>query len=48
MTDPRLVDERAKRVVALLESNVRTELQVSNGGFDLGLSDESIERLMQG
>lgn len=48
MTDPRLVDGRAERVVALLESNVRTELQVTNGGFDLGLSDEDIERLMQG
>ncbi|HEX2895624.1 MAG TPA: hypothetical protein VHO29_16600 [Marmoricola sp.] len=48
MTDDRLADERARRVVALLESNVRTELQVTNGGFDLGLSDETIERLMQG
>ena len=42
------VDERGERVVALLESNVRMELQVTNGGFDLGLSDETIERLMQG
>ena len=48
MTDDRLVNERAERVVALLESNVRTELQVTNGGFDFGLSDETIERLMQG
>ena len=48
MTDDRLGAERAKRVVALLEDNVRTELQVTNGGFDLGLSDETIERLMQG
>ncbi|WP_185996191.1 hypothetical protein [Nocardioides campestrisoli] len=48
MTDDRVVDERAERVVALLESNVRTELQVTNGGFELGLSDETIERLMQG
>ena len=48
MTDRRSVDERAERVVALLESTVRTELQVTNGGFNLGLSDETIERLMQG
>jgi hypothetical protein len=48
MTDDRLVDGRAQRVVALLESTVRTELQVTNGGFDLGLSDETIEQLMQG
>jgi hypothetical protein len=48
MTDDRLGNERAERVVALLESNVRTELHVTNGGFDLGLSDETIERLMQG
>jgi hypothetical protein len=48
MTDARLVDGRAERVVALLESNVRTELQVTNGGFELGLSDETIELLMQG
>jgi hypothetical protein len=48
MTDARPVDERAQRVVALLEDNVRTELQVTNGGFELGLSDETIERLMQG
>ena len=48
MTDDRVVDGRAEPVVALLESNVRTELQVMNGGFELGLSDETIERLMQG
>lgn len=48
MTDARSDDERAERVVALLEANVRTELQVTNGMFDLGLSDETIERLMQG
>lgn len=39
---------RAERVIALLEDSVRTELQVTNGGFGLGLSDQSIERLMEG
>jgi hypothetical protein len=48
MTDDRLDKDRADRVVALLEDNVRTELQVTNSGFDLGLSDETIDRLMQG
>ena len=48
MTEVGVGDERAKRVVALLEDNVRAELHVTNGGFDLGLSDETIERLMQG
>ncbi|GAA4826425.1 hypothetical protein ACFQ0K_19635 [Nocardioides caeni] len=48
MTDERLVAERAKRVVTLLEDNVRTELQITNGGFGLGLSDDTIERLTQG
>jgi hypothetical protein len=48
MTDDRLVSERAERLVTLLEDNVRTELQVTNDGFDLGLNDETIERLMQG
>ena len=48
MTDEPLVDERAERVVALLEDNVTTELQVTNDGFDLGLSDETIARLAQG
>lgn len=48
MTDARLVEERAKRVIALLEDNVRTELQVTNGALDLGLSNAAIESLMQG
>jgi hypothetical protein len=47
MTDARTTDGRAERVVALLESNVRMELQVTNGGFDLGLTDDTIERLME-
>jgi hypothetical protein len=34
-------------VVELLEDDVRTELHITNGGFDLGLSDEAIEQLMQ-
>jgi|BarGraNGADG00312_2_1021985.scaffolds.fasta_scaffold86193_2 hypothetical protein len=48
MTGGRLVEERAERVVALLEDNVRTELQVRNDLLNLGLSDASIESLMQG
>lgn len=48
MAEGRPVDGRAERVVALLEDLVRTELQIANGGFDLGLSDEAIERLMTG
>jgi hypothetical protein len=48
MTDPRPAGERAERVVALLEDNVRTELLVTNGALDLGLSDAAIESLMQG
>lgn len=48
MTDGRPVDRRAERVVALLEDNVSTELQVTNSAFGLGLSDEAIERLMEG
>ncbi|MFJ8958336.1 hypothetical protein ACIRG5_03050 [Lentzea sp. NPDC102401] len=40
--------ERQARVIALLEDNVRTELEVVNGMLDLGLSDAAIERLMEG
>ena len=40
--------ERDARVVALLEDNVRTELQVANGMLELGLSSTHIERLMEG
>jgi hypothetical protein len=40
--------ERQARVVALLEDSVRTELTVTNGMLDLGLSAASIERLMEG
>lgn len=40
--------ERNARVVALLEDCVRTELTVSNGMLDLGLSDVALERLMEG
>lgn len=40
--------ERAQRVLNLLGENVRTELQVTNVGFDLRLSEETIERLMEG
>jgi hypothetical protein len=39
---------REARVVALLEHNVRTELQVMNAGFELGLGDGIIERLAEG
>jgi hypothetical protein len=48
MTDSRLEDERAARVVSLLERNVRTESEVTNGMLDLGLSDDAVESLMQG
>lgn len=48
MTDGRPVEERANRVIALLEDNVRTELQVRNDMLNLGLSAASIESLMQG
>ncbi len=48
MAESRSIEGRWERVVALLESNVRTELQVTNAGFHLGLSDEAIEQLMQG
>ncbi|MGL5810134.1 MAG: hypothetical protein ACRCYQ_09330 [Nocardioides sp.] len=47
MTQPEASHERAERVVALLEDNVRAELQVTNGGLGLGLSDEAVEQLMQ-
>ncbi|MEU5669651.1 hypothetical protein ABZ749_04610 [Micromonospora sp. NPDC047753] len=39
---------REARVVSLLEDNVRTELQVTNSMLELGLSDATIERLMEG
>lgn len=38
--------EREQRVVALLEDRVREELRVTDGVYDLGLSEETIERLM--
>jgi hypothetical protein len=40
--------ERETRVVALLEDSVRTEITVTNGMLDLGLSAAAIERLMEG
>jgi hypothetical protein len=40
--------ERQARVVALLEDSVRTEITVTSGMLDLGLSPEAIERLMEG
>lgn len=40
--------DRETRVVSLLEDSVRTELQVVNGMQRLGLSDDVIERLMEG
>ncbi len=39
--------EREARVVALLEDSVRTELRIANGALNLGLSDASIENVMQ-
>lgn len=48
ISESNAADKRSRPVVALLEDHVRTELQVTNGIFDLGLSDETIERLMQG
>jgi hypothetical protein len=39
---------REARLVSLLEDNVRTELQVTNGMLELGLSEATIERLMEG
>lgn len=38
--------EREQRVFALLEDNVRTELQIANGVLDLGLTEETIENVM--
>lgn len=40
--------EREQRVVALLEDRVREELRVTDGAYGLGLSEETIERLMGG
>ena len=40
--------ERQARVVALLEDSVRTEITVTNGMLDLGLSAATIDRLMEG
>jgi hypothetical protein len=45
---PSVDADRRARVVALLESNVRTELEVVNGMLELHLSEASIERLMEG
>lgn len=42
-----LATERDVRVVALLEDNVLTELQVANAALELGLSDEAVENIMQ-
>lgn len=39
--------EREARVVALLENNVRTELQIANRMLDLGLSDQNLDRIME-
>lgn len=44
MADPRMADKRTERVIALLEDSVRTELQVTNGMLDLGLSDAASRR----
>jgi hypothetical protein len=41
-------DARSKRVVALLEDCVRTELQVTNGMLELGLAQDVIEAVMAG
>src|SRR3954453_18936065 len=48
MTESGPRDERDQRLVALLEDNVRTELQVTNGVLDLGLSVDALESLMRG
>ncbi|HET7689769.1 MAG TPA: hypothetical protein VFK41_05305 [Nocardioidaceae bacterium] len=47
MTEPELSRERAERVVALLESNVLEELQIANLSYSLGLSEQSMENIMQ-
>lgn len=39
--------ERQARVIALLEDNVLTEIQIMNGARDLGLSDAAIRGLME-
>ncbi|WP_330270792.1 hypothetical protein OG205_26725 [Lentzea sp. NBC_00516] len=39
---------RDTRVTLLLEDNVRSELEATNGMLGLGLSDDTIERLMEG
>jgi hypothetical protein len=46
--EKKAVSTREARVVSLLQDNVRTELQVTNGMLELGLSDATIERLMEG
>ena len=38
--------EREQRVVALFEDRVREELRGTDGGYSLGLSEETIERLL--
>ena len=48
MDGPEIAEERSKRVVGLLEDNVRTELRVVNAALDLGLGDDAIDSLMQG
>jgi len=40
--------EREARLFALLEDNVRTELQIANGMLDLGLSGQNLDRIMEG
>lgn len=41
-------DQRMARVVSLLEDSVRAELHVTNEVFELGLCDDTIERLTLG
>jgi hypothetical protein len=40
--------QSASNVVALLEDRVREELRGTDGGYSLGLSEETIERLLDG
>lgn len=40
--------EREQRVVALLEARVREELRATVCAYELGLSEETIERMMEG
>lgn len=38
--------DRERRVFALLEDNVRTELKIANSALGLGLTEDTIENLM--